>query len=62
MNKTYVIANHIEQKEKNILKGLKNSFLLSDIGIKNDNFIVTILLSTIIAFGTLIGMYYLFKI
>ena len=62
MNKTYVIANHKNKKEKNVVEGLKNSVLLSDVGIKNDNFIVTILLSTIIAFGTLIGMYYLFKI
>lgn len=62
MNKTYVIANHKNKKEKNIIEGLKNSFLLSDIGIKNDNFIVTIILATIIAIGSIYIMYYLWRI
>ena len=34
----------------------------TDIGVKSDNFILKITLSTIIAFSTIVVMYYLFRV
>ena len=33
-----------------------------DIGVKSDNFSIKLILATIIAFGTLFVMYYLFRV
>jgi len=38
------------------------NILKSDIGVKSDNFILKLILATIIAFSTLITMYLSFKI
>ena len=43
-------------------KRKKNTFLTEDIGIKSDNFTSVIILSTIIAIGTLFTMYYFWRI
>lgn len=51
MNKTYKLVNR-----------KKKSFLTEDIGIKSDNFTSVIILSTIIAIGTLFTMYYFWRI
>ena len=34
----------------------------TDIGVKSDNFILKLILSTIIAFSTIVVMYYLFRV
>lgn len=59
MNKTYTLVKPSQNK---IVKGFKNSMFGADIGINSDNFKIKILLSTCIAFGTLITMYFLFRI
>lgn len=60
MNKTYKIANY--NKEGIVSNKLRNSFLLEDIGIRNKDFLSTITLSTILALGTMISLYYLWRI
>ena len=60
MNKTYKIANY--NKEGIVSNKLRNSLLLEDIGIRNKDFLSTITLSTILALGTMISLYYLWRI
>jgi hypothetical protein len=62
MNKPYILVKPNQNTDNKFIKGFKNSMFGMDIGIKSDNFKIKILLSTVIAFGTLIGIYYLFRI
>lgn len=62
MNKTYVLANHIANTDSKIVNNFKKTFLGADIGIRSSNFRLIITLSTVIALGTLFGMYYLWRI
>lgn len=59
MDKSYVLVKNEDNKLTN---KIKNSFLGSDIGIKSENFISVILLSTFIAAGALLLMYYSWRI
>ena len=62
MYKTYKLFNNMQNKENKIINSFKNSFLVEDIGIKSDNFKIVLLLSTILAIGTLFTMYFLWRI
>lgn len=59
MNKTYVLVKN-EDSEK--INKFKKSLLGTDIGVKSENFTSIILLSTFIAVGTLLLMYYSWRI
>lgn len=60
MNRTYKLVNH--KPNNKIISGFKNSFLGADIGVKNENFANVIVLSTIIAIGTICLMYYFWRV
>jgi len=62
MNKTYKIANHIQTKDNKLINNFKNSIFGAEIGIKSDNFKSVILLSTILAVGTIFLMYYFWRV
>lgn len=62
INKTYKLANHIVKKENKLTTAFKNSILGTDIGINSEGFSHIIILSTIIAIGTLTTMYILWRI
>lgn len=62
MNNSYVLVNRKPNTDSKFVKSFKNSILGSEIGVKNRNFPIVILLSTILAIGSLFTMYYLFRI
>jgi len=62
MNNSYVLVNRKPNTDSKFVKNFKKSILGSEIGIRNKNFPIVILLSTILAIGSLFTMYYLFRI
>ena len=62
MNKTYKLANRTQKKENKLVNSFKNSIFGSDIGIKSSGFSHIAILSTLIAVGTICGMYLLWRL
>lgn len=62
MNNSYVLVNRKPNTDSKFVRSFKKSLLGSEIGVKNRNFPIVILLSTILAIGSLFTMYYLFRI
>lgn len=61
MNKTYKLANHTQKKESKLARKFKNSILGADIGVRSSGFSNVAILATIIAVGTLLVMYLLWR-
>jgi len=60
--KTYKLANNFQKKENKIVSKFKNSILGTEIGVKAEGFSNIAILATIIAVGTFIIMYILWRI
>ena len=60
-NQKYKLANHTEKKESKLAKKFKGSILGADIGYKSSGFSNIAILATIIAVGTLLVMYFLWR-
>ena len=61
MNQTYRLANKTEQKESRLAKKFKGSMLGADIGIKSGGFTNVAILATVIAVGTILIMYFMWR-
>ena len=61
LNQTYKLANQIKKKESKIAKKIKNSVVGSDIGFSSPGFSNIAMLATIIAVGTLLVMYFMWR-
>ena len=61
LNQTYKLANQTKKKESKLAKKFKNSVLGSDIGFSSPGFSNIAILATIIAIGTILVMYFMWR-
>lgn len=61
MHQTYRLANKTEEKQSKLAKKFKGSILGSEIGVKSGGFTSVAILSTVIAVGAILIMYFLWR-